>query len=175
MYHLPQTASANSRYCYSSGNVFTTSSPATSANFDKDLLKLPGHSLQLIRHVELQIDWADELWAKFPLIARVLGSIQALKSLKITIITKPSDHVTDDWSAMALKVKGARNGCLRQGAMAQVMLKAEKKVLMSLVLGLQALHVFKLQGFADDKFARDLERFVSNGRRLLSVYYNWWK
>ena len=77
-------------------NDFTTSSPATSFDFDKDLLKLPGKNLQQIRHIQLEIDWADKLWAKFPLIAGVLGSIRGLKSLKITMVPKADDHVIEE-------------------------------------------------------------------------------
>ena len=52
--------------------------------------------------------------------------------------------------------------------MAQVMLKAEKKVLTKLVLELQALQVFQLQGFADDAFAKSMENWVANGRKMPS-------
>ena len=77
-------------------NDFTTSSPATSFDFDKDLLQLPGKNLQLIRHIQLEIDWADKLWAKFPLIASVVGSIRGLKSLKITMVPKTRNHVIEE-------------------------------------------------------------------------------
>lgn len=93
----------SSRYIYTISaeilygcNEFTTSSPATSFDFDKDLLHLPGKNLQLIRHIQLAIDWADKLWAKFPLIATVLGSIRGLKSLKITMVPQADDHVTEE-------------------------------------------------------------------------------
>ena len=93
----------SSHYVYTMGteilygcNDLTTSSPATSFDFDKNLLKLPGKNLQLIRHIQLEIDWADKLWAKFPLIASVLGSIRGLKSLKITMVPKAHDHVMEE-------------------------------------------------------------------------------
>ena len=93
----------SSHYLYTIGtevlygcNDFTTSSPATSFDFDKDLLKLPGKNLQQIRHIQLEIDWADKLWAKFPLVASVLGSIRGLKSLKITVIPRAHDHVIEE-------------------------------------------------------------------------------
>ena len=69
---------------------------------------------------------------------------------------------------VASKASPTRNGFPRQGAMAQVMLKAEKKVLTKLVLGLQALQVFQLQGFADGAFAKNMENWVANGRRMPS-------
>lgn len=160
-----------SRYIYGMGrevlysrNTFTTSSPASSANFDKDLLKLPGKNLQLIRRIELEIDWADQLWAKFPLIASALGSIQGLKSLKITIV-EPCHHVVENANEGVLIPKAVpkaiRNGYAREGPMAQVMLKAEKKVLVNLVVGLRALQTFTLHGFVDEKFAKKLENWVS--------------
>ena len=93
----------SSHYVYTIGteilygcNNFTTSSPATSFDFDKDLLQLPGKNLQLIRHIQLEIDWADKLWAKFPLIASVLGSIRGLTSLKITMVPKTRNHVIEE-------------------------------------------------------------------------------
>ena len=69
---------------------------------------------------------------------------------------------------LASKASPARNGFPRQGAMTQVMLKAEKKVLTKLVLGLQALQVFQLRGFVDGQFAQDVESWVANGRRMPS-------
>ncbi|KAL8796685.1 MAG: hypothetical protein Q9195_001075 [Heterodermia aff. obscurata] len=164
-------------------NDITTSSPATSFDFDKDLLHLPGKNLQLIRHIQLEIDWADKLWAKFPLIASVLGSIRGLQSLKITMVPDAYDHAIEDvnlWPMPAMltpnltqnseasKASPARNGFSRQGAMAEVMLKAEKKMLTKLVLGLQALQVFQLHGFVDGAFAKNMEDWVANGRRVPS-------
>ena len=171
----------SSHYIYDMGreilygsNTFTTSSPATSSNFDKDLLKLPGKNLQLIRRIELEIDWADQLWAKFPLIASALGSIQGLKGLKLTIV-EPCHHVIEDSNEVVLMPKaelnGSRSGYPREGPMGQVMLKAEKKVLVNLVVGLRALQTFKLKGFADEKFARKLENWVSQSRTLLFPFY----
>lgn len=54
--------------------------------------------------------------------------------------------------------------------MAQVMLKAEKKVLTKLVLELQALQVFQLQGFVDGPFAKNMENWVADGRRMPSSH-----
>ena len=103
LYGLELAILRSSHYVYMIGteilygcNNFTTSSAATSFDFDKDLLKLPGKNLQLIRHIELDIDWADKLWAKLPLIASVVGSIRGLKSLKITMVPKAHDHVIDE-------------------------------------------------------------------------------
>jgi len=56
-------------------NTLTTSTPYTSRSFDTHLLALPGPYRQLIKSIKLEIAWGDELWAKFPLIARVVGEI----------------------------------------------------------------------------------------------------
>lgn len=69
-------------------NTLTTSSPATSSRFDEHLLSLPGSKRQLITSVKLEIGWADELWAKFPLVARALGELKALLKLEIIIVEK---------------------------------------------------------------------------------------
>lgn len=128
-------------------NTITTSTPTSSKDFDKHLLKLPGRYRQLIQHVRLQVDWGDELWAKFPLIARVLGEIVGLKSLEIRIL----------------------GPLQRQGPSAVAMLKAEEKCLADLVLGdLKALKVFKLEGFSNKAFTKTLETYISSGRRSLA-------
>ena len=135
-------------------NTFTTSSPATSANFAQHLLKLPGRHLQLIRYVKLDIVWANELWNKFPLIARVLSSIRGLKSLEITITAGIRNKIGKGKSASTFRPMGIQSDSRRHE---EAMLNVEKKVLKQLVSGLHALKNFKLQGFADKKFARDVE------------------
>lgn len=123
-------------------NTITSSSPATSKDFDKHLLSLPGRNRQLIKHVKLQIDWAGELWAHFPLIARVLGEIVGLKSLEIEIL-----------------------GPI-QGVRAEAMLTIERKHVLTLVTeDLKALKMFQLKGFSDEKFAKRLEKWVAGGRK----------
>ena len=127
-------------------NTMTTSTAADSKDFDKHLLNLPGRYRQLIKHVKLQIDWADELWARFPLIARVLGEIVGLKSLEILIF----------------------GPARRQGAGADMMLRVEEKCFVDLVMGdLKALKKFKLEGFDNKAFAKTLEAWVSSGGKSL--------
>ena len=160
------------RYIYTVGievlygrNTFTSSSAATSAEFDKQILRLPSRILQLIRHVKLEIDWIDELWSKMPLIATALGSIQGLKSLDITIITRAQRIVTEERAKdMALRRTESRSAFLH-GQIEEAILKAEKHVLKKLVLELRALRLFRLRGFIDRQFAMDLENWVANGRR----------
>ena len=127
-------------------NWFTTSSPATSINFDAHLSKLPGKNRQLITKIALNIDWATQLWAKFPLIARYIAELKSLRQLEIKIIDandrKPVPYPRD-------------------GPYGVVILKSEKKVLKELVMGLKALRRFKLEGFPDDNFAKALERMVN--------------
>ena len=127
-------------------NIITSSTSASSKDFDKHLLKLSGRCRQLIKRVRLQIDWADELWANFPLIARVLGEIVGLKSLEIMIFGQLQ----------------------RRGPLVAMMLKMEEKCFADLVIeDLKALKEFKLQGFGNKAFAKTLESFVSSGRRGL--------
>ena len=126
-------------------NTMTTSTAADSKDFDKHLLNLPGRYRQLIKHVKLQIDWADELWARFPLIARVLGEIVGLKSLEILIF----------------------GPARRQGTGADMMLRVEEKCFVDLDMGdLKALKNFKLEGF-NKAFAKTLEAWVSSGGKSL--------
>lgn len=129
-----------------SENTFTTSSPATSVDFDAHLSSLPGEKRQLITSIALKIDWGTQLWAKFPLIARQIAELKSLRQLKIIIINgndpKPAPY--------------ARNG--PYGA---VILKSEKKVFKELIAGLKALRVFRLEGFSDADFAKALESMVN--------------
>lgn len=67
-------------------NTLTTSSPATSFDFDDCLLSLRGSKRQLITSVRLEIDWADGLWAKFPLVSRALGELRGLRKVEIGIV-----------------------------------------------------------------------------------------
>ena len=40
----------------------------------------------MIRDVVLEIDWADGLWARFPLVARALGELKGLRGLELWIV-----------------------------------------------------------------------------------------
>lgn len=160
------------RYIYTVGievlcgrNTFTTSSAATSVKFDKQILGLPSRILQLIRHVKLEIDWIDELWTKLPLLACALDRIQGLKSLNISIISKAQENLTEQRTEDLTSRQTKSSGTFVRGQMDEAIPKAEKRVLKNLVLELRALRVFRLHGFMDRKFARDLEKWVANGRR----------
>ena len=50
------------------------------------------------------------------------------------------------------------------GTIAGMKLKAEKRVLNELILELRALKAFRLRGFVDGQFAKDLKRWLANGR-----------
>ena len=160
------------RYIYTVGievlygrNTFTTSSAATSVEFDKQVHGLPSRILLLIRHVKLEIDWIDELWSKLPLLASVLGRMQGLKSLEITIIWKAQRIVTGGRTEGLASRPMVSRGAYVQGQMEEAILKTEKHVLKNLVLELQALRSFRLRGFVDRQYAMDLEKWVANGRR----------
>lgn len=147
--HLHPEALTSCRLLYHIGmpilygsNTITASSPATSKHFDKQLLQLPGKLRQLIKHIKLEIDWADQMWENLPLIARVLGEIAGLKNVEI-VITVPVQ---------------------RTGAMADMMLKIEKKILVDMVTDLRGLRRLRLAGFQDRRFADNLEAWVARGR-----------
>ena len=44
----------------------------------------------MIRNVRLEIDWAEGLWARFPLVARALGELKGLRRLELFIVEKGS-------------------------------------------------------------------------------------
>jgi hypothetical protein len=126
-------------------NTLTTSTPYTSRSFDTHLLALRGPYRQLIKSIKLEIAWADELWAKFPLIARVVGEIVGLKRLEIVITKK---------------------GGGREGVRGEMMRRVEERCFEELVKGdLKALEELRLVGFGEGGFAGGLERWVKGGRR----------
>ncbi|KAL8655439.1 MAG: hypothetical protein Q9210_000874 [Variospora velana] len=142
-------------------NTFTTSSAATSYDFDAHLLATPGRLRAMIKSVELTIDWGDMLWAKMPLVAAKLLELKGLKSLKLHIVGGGEVE-----SGKAIRTGVTRRGrAEREGLMAVAMLKAEKKVLRELVEGLKGLRVFELKGFVDGGFARNLEEWIARGRK----------
>ena len=167
-------------------NTLTASSPATSFNFDEHILSLPGSKRQLITSVKLEIDWADELWAKFPLVARALGELKALLKLELIIVgkekveqKKPAALVEKDTNLKIMiaygQISPEKDKSVRQrapatdrtdsrvkrgGPVADAMLKAEMKMLRDLVTGMKGLKEFRLIGFRHEVFAWCLEEHV---------------
>ena len=172
-------------------NTLTASSPATSSDFDDLLLSLPGSKRQMISDVKLEIDWADQLWAKFPLMARALGELKGLLKLEIVIVEKETMVEKKRTSSIAkdanLKIMisygqnapdkdrsaircapttdRADGQVKREGPVADVMLKAEMKMLKDLVTGIKGLKYFRLIGFRNEVFAWCLEEHVRIGNR----------
>lgn len=170
-------------------NTFTTSSPATSFDFDEHILSLSGSKRQMITDIKLEIDWADKLWAKFPLVARALVELKGLLKLEIAIVEKEemvekkrTASIEKDANLKIMitysqtspsKDKGARQRApatdradsrmKRKGPAADVMLKAEMKMLKDLVIGIKRLKYFRLLGFRHELFARCLEEQVLLG------------
>ncbi|KAL9134953.1 MAG: hypothetical protein Q9175_003862 [Cornicularia normoerica] len=169
-------------------NTLTTSSPATSFDFDEHLLSLPGSKRQMITNVKLEIDWAEELWVKFPLVARGLGELKGLLKLEIVIVAKekmvekkrtaliedanlktmitngqtsPSKDRTVRQRAPATDRVDSR--VKREGPVADVMLKAEMKMFKDLVTGVKGLKDFRLIGFRHEVFAQCFEEHVRIG------------
>ncbi|KAL8657194.1 MAG: hypothetical protein Q9226_002169, partial [Calogaya cf. arnoldii] len=133
-------------------NTFTSSSPATSYDFDVHLSRVPGKNKCLVRHIDLEIDWGSQLWMKFPLIAMRLGELRGLRNLQLCIVDGKD---LDTGFQIQGEPKGTRSK--REGHVAVMMLNTEKKILEEMVKGLKALRVFKLKGFEDAEFARRLE------------------
>ena len=171
-------------------NTLTTSSPATSFDFEEHLLSLPGSTRQIITNVKLEIDWADRLWAKFPLVGRALGELKRLRSLEIVIVEKgmmveeKNRTVVIDKDATleiiitygqnpsrrtrtppqrAAAIDRADGRVKREGPIADAMLKAEMKMLKDLVTGIKGLKHFRLIGFRHEVFAWCLEEHVRIG------------
>lgn len=146
-------------------NTITTSQ---SYAFDSYLLSLPPRNRQMITSIRLEIDWADQLWAKFPLIAMQLGQLRHLQKLEIIIVESKTHEscaalLDNDPNRTLFIGHRQLNGMKREGSLSDAMLKAEKKMLKDMVQGLKALRVFKLEGFRDSLFAERLcfEKSVS--------------
>ena len=140
-------------------NIITASQ---SYAFDAHLLTLPPRNRQMITKIRLEIDWADHLWARFPLIALQLSHLRQLQKLEIFIVDrkKPEDIaglMDMDPNQAGIVRHGPGKGTKREGNLADAMLKAEKKMLKDMVEGLSSLRVFKLKGFRDPVFAEKLE------------------
>ena len=172
-------------------NTLTSSSPATSYDFDKHLLSLPGSKRQLITSVKLEIDWADELWAKFPLVARALRELKALLKLEIILLEKQApkqkkmkrtaliekdanlkiniaygQHSPGKDKAVRQRASTDRvhGRVKREGEVAQAMLRAEMKMFRDLVDEIKGLKEVRLVGFKDQVFAWCLDEYVRLGK-----------
>ncbi|KAL9130819.1 MAG: hypothetical protein Q9217_001071 [Psora testacea] len=137
-------------------NTFTTSTPSTSKNLNRMLAALPGANRQLIRSVKLEINWDLELWAHLPLVAKSLRELRLLQRLDISIMGGDGTDVRHIDAGKKMTRKPAE----REGRVAQVMLDTEKKVLKDLVENLLSLKVFRLEGFEDANFAKQLQYSV---------------
>ncbi|KAL8919168.1 MAG: hypothetical protein Q9208_006928 [Pyrenodesmia sp. 3 TL-2023] len=149
-------------------NTFTASTAATSYDFDAHVLNLPGRLRGMIKNVELQINWGERLWMKLPLLAARLQELKGLKSLKLHVVVNHElENRKEADSEVTRQGKGGAKemAIKREGQAAEAMLKAEKKVLRELVLGLKGLRVFELNGFVEGEFARSLEVWVKDGRK----------
>ena len=169
-------------------NTLTAPSPTTSFDFDGHILSLPGSKRQMITNVKLEIDWADQLWAKFPLVARALGELRSLQKLEIAIVEK--EKTVEQKGTVFLKdanrktmithdqISHSKHGTAhhcssatdrtnvrmkREGPVADAMLKAEMKMLHDLVTGIKGLKDFRLTGFRHQVFAWCLEERVRIG------------
>lgn len=115
----------------------------------------------MITNVRLEIDWANHLWAKFPLIAMQLCQLRKLQRLEVIIVEtkEPGRRAASlDKDPNHTMIVGCCHvkGTKREGSLAAAMLKAEKKMLKEMVGGLKALRTFRLEGFRDALFAERL-------------------
>ncbi|KAM0804055.1 hypothetical protein BDR22DRAFT_960200 [Usnea florida] len=170
-------------------NTLTAPSPATSFDFDEHILSLPGSKRQMITNIKLEIDWADQLWSKFPLVARALGELKGLQKLEIAIVEKektveqkragliadvPNRKTMITHGQISHRKLSTAHHCIsatdrtnvrmkREGQVADAMLKAEMKMLHDLVTGIKGLKDFRLTGFRHEVFAWCLEERVRIG------------
>ena len=151
----------------------------------------------MIRDVVLEIDWADGLWAKLPLVARALGELKGLRRLELFFVVEREGMMEAETERMVCidgdvdldirltydqDLPSDKNGTVRrqcgpvndggadrrgkrEGALADVMLRAEMKMLEDLVGGIKGLRRFRLVGYRDRVFAEWLEERVRVGRR----------
>ena len=149
-------------------NTFTTSSPSTSLELHRGIRNLSRELRCLITNISLQINWADELWVQFPLLAAALPLLVRLRRLEVFFVVRKvirggdgASNVEEEEEGREAKRRESR-GVKRESAMAQLMMKAEKKMFSDWVLDdLKALEVFRLVGFADEEFARKMELIVN--------------
>lgn len=155
-----------SKGLYFRENIFTTSSPSTSSELHNGIRNLSVEVRALITKLSFKIDWADELWIKFPLVASALLLLTRLSRLDIHFVRKRNvSAVNEGDSTLKEDIREMKRRdtrvFARNGGMAQIILKAEKKMFTDLALGLKGLKVLSLVGFADEDFARKLELAVS--------------
>lgn len=142
----------------------------------------------MITNIKLEIDWAEQLWVKFPLVARALGELKGLLKLEIVIVAKEKmvekkrTALIEDANLKIMITNGqtspGKDRAVRQrapatdrvdsrvkreGPVADVMLKAEMKMFKDLVTGFKRLKDFRLIGFRHEVFARCLEEHVRIG------------
>ena len=154
-----------SKSLYFGENIFITSSPSTSSERRNGIRYLSGEVRTLITKLSLKLDWADELWIRFPLVASSLLLLVRLSWLEIYFVrthvslVDEGNFTLNKEESQEITRRDAR-GFAREGEMAQIILKAEKKMFTDVVLRLKALKMIRLVGFADEDFARKLELTV---------------
>ena len=145
----------------------------------------------MITDVKLEIGWADQLWAKFPLVARALGELKSLHKLEIVLVETEkvmeenrTASIEEDANLEIMITYGEASASQertprrrtpaidrvdrqvkREGPIADTMLKAEMNMLKDLVTGFKGLKDFRLIGFRHEVFAWCLEDYVRIGNR----------
>ena len=153
-------------------NTFTTATPSISYDLDRTLSRTFDWQRHLIKSISMQVDWGEVLWTKFPLIAVALYELKNLERLEISFVSSTplatadlfTPHVqllTDLQARLRLEAKRYK----REETAAWVILNAEKKMFKDLVRTMRSLRTFRLVGFADEEFARQLEFYVEGQTR----------
>ena len=142
---------------YSENTITSTDS----MNFDTQFLSLPVKNRQMITGIRLEVDWAHQLWAKFPLIAVQIEQLRHLQKLVIVIVENTKSDklaVLGEKNAKASTVlkHGPGKGLSRESSVGDAMLKAEKKMLKELVGNIKSSQTFRLDRFRDEAFAAQL-------------------
>lgn len=97
--------------------------------------------------------------------ARSLGELKGLRELVIVIAPSANEKSSEsvmprDSGASNIRLLrrnlGKARGWKREGVVAEVMLRVEKKMLAEMVVGMRGLRMFRLEGFVDGDFARGL-------------------
>lgn len=109
------------------------------------------------------------------MVARALSELRSLQFVMLT--TSEQDEtgnklVREGNSSSRLINEGCAKGWKGESATAELMLKAEKRILKNVVGCLYCLKVFQLEGFDDEVLARTLEYLV-RGDRYVDPHTPW--
>ena len=159
-------------------NTFTSSYASASQSFDLALARLCQRNRDLISSIYLEFDHSQQLWIRLPLVARALEDLNGLRRLEIKIVpegsaTKNDDDFDGDGAKSQpiqrldpIERRRLMSRWEREEPTASTLLSTEKAIIKELVAGSRRLQWFRLVGFGDEEFARNLSNWVSRGRKF---------